>query len=114
MPGDPPICGSITPTGDNSLVREEAYEAQLESILVITPFRLRGPSKDNQGNSFQPDIVLWNGNSFVVRTLKDWTSYGAGQVEAECISVDLVQLAPGEAPPANQLGNIIYIPAVIH
>src|ERR1700694_3507137 len=79
--GDPAIVGSITPTGDNSLVRAEAYSTQSNTIKVITAFRLRGPSKDGTGKSFQPDIVLWNGNHFVVRTLNEWTSFGAGFVE---------------------------------
>lgn len=92
--GQPPIVGSITPTGDNSLVRAEAYTTQSNTIEVITPFRLRGPSKDTGGNSFQPDIVLWKGNHYEVKTLNEWTSYGAGFVGAECIAIDFNPLAP--------------------
>jgi len=120
LPGDAPIVGSITPTGDNSLVRQEAYQTQANTILVITPFRLRGPSKDSGGASFQPDVVVWNGNHFVVKTLNEWTSFGAGFVEAECSSIDLIELAPGETPPGEGNGldfsrddNTIYIPAII-
>jgi galactose-6-phosphate isomerase len=94
LAGDPAIVGSVTPTGDNSLVRAEAYSTQSNTIKVITEFRLRGPSKDAAGQSFQPDIVLWNGNHFVVSTLNEWTSYGAGFVEAECTSFDFNTLAP--------------------
>jgi galactose-6-phosphate isomerase len=94
QPGDPAIAGSVTPTGDNSLVRAEAYTTQSNTIKVITAFRLRGPSKDGAGKSFQPDIVVWNGNHFVVSTLNEWTSFGGGFVEAECTQIDFNPLAP--------------------
>lgn len=88
--------GSITPTGDNSLLREEAFQTGAKTIKVITPFRLRGASKDAGGNSFQPDIVVWNGDNFLVRIVNDWTPFGAGFIEAECSSFDFIDLAPGE------------------
>jgi galactose-6-phosphate isomerase len=94
QPGAPAIVGSVTPTGDNSLVRAEAYTTQSNTIRVITRFRLRGPSKDGAGQSFQPDIVLWKGSHFVVSMLNEWTSFGAGQVEAECTSIDFSPMAP--------------------
>lgn len=92
--GDPPIVGAIFPSGDNSLVREEAYQTQAEALTVITQFRLRGASKDANGNSFQPDIVVWNGGNYLVKSIKAWTSYGAGFVEAECVSFDFNVPAP--------------------
>lgn len=113
--------GSISPTGDNSLVRAEAFQTQANTIKVITNFRLRGPSKDGAGNSFQPDIIQWNGNHFVVRVINEWTSYGAGFVEVECSSIDFIDLAPGEAPAGEGGGldftdpnNIVLEPALIH
>jgi hypothetical protein len=92
--GDPPIVGAIFPSGDNSLVREEAYQTQAEALTVITQFRLRGASKDANGNSFQPDIVVWNGGNYLVKSIKPWTSYGAGFIEAECTSYDFIVPAP--------------------
>lgn len=89
--------GSVVPTGDNSLVREEAFQTQAKTIKVTTKFRLRGVSKDAGALNYQPDIVVWKGNNYLVRTVDDYTQYGAGMVEAECSSIDLVDQAPGEA-----------------
>jgi galactose-6-phosphate isomerase len=86
------VVASVTPTGDNSLVREEAFSAQAQAIRVITAFRLRGQTKDpSTGQSFLPDIVLWHRDSYVVRTVNDYTPYGAGFIEAECESIDYQQ-----------------------
>lgn len=93
--GQPAIVGSITPTGDNSLVREEAFQTQAETVTVITAFRLRGASKDANGNSFQPDIVVRSdGSQYLVASVKSWAAFGAGFVEAECTSFDFSATAP--------------------
>jgi hypothetical protein len=91
-----PSCrGSLTPTGDNSLVRAEAFTTQSNTMLVITTFRLRGAGKDSFGNVFEPDIVLTDeGEAFVVSSLNEWTKFGGGFVEAECTSIDFNPMAP--------------------
>jgi hypothetical protein len=61
--------GSIQATGDNSLLREEAYQAQQKTIQVITTFLLRGATQD-----------------FLVRVVDDFSSYGSGMIRAECIT----------------------------
>lgn len=95
LAGDPLIVGSITPTGDNSLVRQEAFQTQASTVTVITAFRLRGASKDGAGNSFQPDIIVRaDGSQYLVASLKPWTAFGAGFIEAECTSFDFTALAP--------------------
>lgn len=91
--------GSIQPTGNNSLVREEAYQTETKTIKVITDFLLRGPTKDKsqpQGATvtFDPDIVIWRGDSYVVKSIDDYSQYGIGMVQAECASVDYVDQAP--------------------
>jgi hypothetical protein len=92
------VRGSVTPVGDNSLIREEAYQAEAQTILVVTAFLLRGPSKNPAGQSFQPDVILWLGDSYVVRVLNDYSRYGAGMVEAECSSIDFIDEAPRTGP----------------
>jgi len=91
-----PALGSITPTGDNSLVRAEGYQQQAKTIRVITNFRLRGATIGQNGANYQPDIVLWNGSRFVVRTVDDYSQYGAGMIVAECSSIELTDPAPFE------------------
>jgi hypothetical protein len=90
----PNIIGSVTPTGDQSLVRDEGFQAQAKTILVITAFKLRGESKDEARRNYQPDVVVWNENYYMVRTVDDYSRYGAGFVQAECSSTDLVDQAP--------------------
>jgi hypothetical protein len=87
------VIGAIFPTGDNSLTRKEDFEASADTITVVTTFRLRGPSKDG-GNKFDADVVVWNSTNYVVSTLKPFTQYGPGFVEAECSSKDFVDEAP--------------------
>src|SRR5579871_6678910 len=79
-----PAVGSVTPGGDNSLSREDAFQTEAKTITVVTAFLLRGPSTNPAGQNFQPDIVVWRGDSYVVRSLNDYSRYGAGLVEAEC------------------------------
>lgn len=80
-----PAIGSVTPTGDNSLLREEAFQTQSESIRVVTRFRLRGASRDEVGNKFQPDIVVFNNQNYLVRVVSEYNQFGVGMTEAECI-----------------------------
>jgi hypothetical protein len=89
-----PAVGQITPTGDNSIVRAEAYSTRAAAIRVTTTFMLRGPSKDVTNQNFQPDIVIWKGGSFEVATLDDFSQYGAGMVTVECVAIDYVPNAP--------------------
>lgn len=88
------VIGAIFPTGDNSLVRKDDFENAVSTITVVTTFRLRGPSKDESGNKFDADVVLWNGINYIVSSLKPFTQYGPGFVEAECSSKDLLDQAP--------------------
>ena len=76
--------GSITPIGENSLIRDAAYATQSNTIQVITEFQLRGAGKDEQGNEFQPDVVLFEGEEYLVITLNQFAKFGAGFVVAEC------------------------------
>lgn len=104
-----PAYGSIFPAGANSLVREEAYDAQAKSVTVVTTFRLRGVSKDASGQNYKPDIVLWRGDKFTVRDVKDFSKYGVGMIAADCTSVDLEDQPPlAEAPPPGKLGQLDY------
>lgn len=92
--------GSITPTGDNSLLREEAFQMQARTIKVITNFMLRPASKDASSSSFQPDLVLWKGDYYLVRSIEDYSQYGAGMIEAECITIDYRPNAPTTPLPS--------------
>lgn len=76
--------GSVTPTGNNSLVREDAYQSQSDTIRVITQFALRGAGRDEEDNEFQPDQVIWEGTTYLVITTNEYGRGGTYFTEAEC------------------------------
>ena len=89
-----PTLGSVTPVGDNSLLREDAFQTQTKTLRVITTFRLQGQSRGLSGIQYQPDLIYWNGDYYIVRTLADYSSYGVGLVDAECTGYDYNDLPP--------------------
>lgn len=95
--------GAITPTSDNSLVREAAFQAQAKTLMIVTTFPLRGPSKDRAANSqevqFMPDVVIWRSDSYEPVVINDFSQYGRGFIQADCMSVDYVDQAI-ELPPS--------------
>jgi len=89
----PSPVGSVRPTGDQSLVREDAFQQQAKSIRVVTTFRLRGEATDG-GADYQPDVVVWKGSRFLVRTIEDYSQFGAGLIQADCTSMTFVDPPP--------------------
>jgi hypothetical protein len=92
------VLGSIQPLGEQGLLREEGQDAQAKSIKVICIFRLRGVSVDPMNKQYKPDIVVWNGNTYEVKNLEDYSSYGAGMIEAECTSINYIDNTPQPIP----------------
>jgi galactose-6-phosphate isomerase len=85
--------GVITPAGNNDLLRLPDEQRMKKSIVVFTSFKLRGACKDGVAQAFQPDIVVWSGNNFLVLDLEDYSHYGPGYVKAVCVMIDLIPLA---------------------
>jgi hypothetical protein len=82
--------GAVYPSGDNSLIRQEAMQTGNNTVTVVTSYPLRLAAKDPAtGYSFQPDIVVWEGENYLVKSINEFRQYGAGFVEAECVSMDL-------------------------
>lgn len=106
-----PAAGSVTPTGDNSLIREEAFQTQAKTIKVITTFRLRGQSRTGAGQNYQPDLVYWEGDFYLVRVLDDFSKFGAGMMEADCSSIDFND-KPAKLPPTPAPGEADFSRAV--
>lgn len=90
-----PAFGSIQPVEDNSMMRTEDFDAAANTIQIVTITRLRGASQDQGGNQFAPDIVTWKGNEYVVKTVEDFSQYGAGYILAVATSEDFVDQASG-------------------
>ena len=94
----PNVLGSVQPTGDNSLLREEAYDAKAKTLKIITTFRLRGPST-SVGDNYKPDQILWGGDTYEVRTAEDFAQFGAGMIEAECVQITFLGQPPSYLSP---------------
>jgi hypothetical protein len=95
----PGLAGSVQPSGDNSLIREDAYDAQADSIHVACVFRLRGVAQVNN-TRFKPDIILWNGNTYEVMVVNSWDQFGQGFIDAEATSIKYLDTAdPPSLPP---------------
>jgi galactose-6-phosphate isomerase len=81
--------GTIYPTGDNSLVRQADYELGRRTITCVTNYRLQMAAP-----GYQPDLVLYRGNQYVVSTVEDFSAFGAGFVVAECSSIIAIDAPP--------------------
>ena len=102
------VLGAVQPTGDNSLMREEAYDAQAKTLKIITSFRLRGVSTSN-ALGYKPDQVVWpegGTDVYEVRVVDDWSQFGGGQIEAECVQITYVGQPP--SPLAPYVGRLDF------
>lgn len=110
------VPGVVYPDGDNVLRRETDNQRSLQTITVVTRFMLRGASLDGSGQNYQPDIVQWRGNSYVVENIEPYASYGAGFIEAACCMLDFAVLPPAAGITAQSVrGGVVtqYLPAVV-
>lgn len=90
--------GVLTPSGENSLVRADAYEAQSNSLQAITKFRLQGATKDGQvipETQWLPDLIEWQANHYIVRTTNDYSRFGAGFIVADCLLFEYIPQKTG-------------------
>jgi hypothetical protein len=74
--------GTIYPTGDNSLVRQSDFEMSRKTLTCVTTYRLQQAAP-----GFQPDLVLYRGNTYVVSSVEDYSQYGAGFIVAQLSSI---------------------------
>lgn len=80
--------GSVTPTGDSSLIREDGYTTATKTLMVITRLFLRNASEDVNGIKWQPDLIFWQDDYFVVKDLDDYSQFGVGMVKADCMAFE--------------------------
>lgn len=84
--------GVVTTPGPNELVRGSDETHFNDTITVITKFRLRSASSE-AGQNYQPDIVLYDGDYYLVDKVDDYNRYGAGFIEAQCTLTDYIPKA---------------------
>lgn len=102
------VIGVVTSIGPSSLDRSENYQTFTRSISVVTKFPLRGET-----TGYQPDIVYWRGDSFVVKAIDPYPQFGPGFWQAECTSMDKTDAALDVVPQAplsfSLAGNSGYL-----
>lgn len=90
----PAPVGVVLAQSDAPIQRGPDQQNLPRLIQVHTPFRLRGPSKDPvSGAIYQPDIIVWGGDRFVVNKVQDFSRFGRGFIQADCSSQDLIDVA---------------------
>lgn len=75
--------GVITAASPNDLARLPEAQVQGRSLSIVTKFPLFG-----MGVANQPDLIVWNGDHFVVLNLEPYPQFGAGFYQSIVSSVD--------------------------
>ena len=89
------IRGVVTPDpSQKDLLRLSDEQLQGKVIIVVTQFALRGETEDSGKQEFQPDLVQWHGNNFIVFSSDDFSSFGAGFIRAICVMTDIQAVPP--------------------
>lgn len=102
------VYGVVTAAGPNDIKREEDKQYMDKSIVIVTRWRLQGPSPSvtdpvtgQPSPERQPDVIKWGGSYFLIIQLDDYSSYGPGFVQAVARSYDYMDVAPQGDNPEN-------------
>ena len=79
----PKVIGVVTAASPTDLDRLDDNQRMGRNLSVVTKFRLRGPA-----TGYQPDIVVWYGNEYVVKDIQPYPQYGVGFIQAIVGSMD--------------------------
>lgn len=79
----------VTSDKGQDLNRDSVGEHAGGTIMVITKFKLT-----SSGPGLSADVVQWNGASYTVKKINDYSKYGRGVIEATCELVPLTGYTP--------------------
>jgi hypothetical protein len=82
------LYGVVTSDKGDVLTRYAEGEAVNGTILIHTLTKLR-----NDGAGYDADVITWNGASYTVKTVNDYSRYGRGFICANC---EIIPLSGGE------------------
>lgn len=91
----------VAATSPDDLVRSTDEELMHRTISVVTKFPIRGPAP-----GFQPDLVLWQGDQFVITKIAPYSNFGPGFIEAEATSMDTIDEPPLPYQPG--IGELLF------
>jgi len=87
------VLGVVTAASANDLERLPEEDRMGRNLSIVTRFRLQGPTV-----GFKPDVVIWRGDSYLVKSLDPYPQFGSGFYQAIVGSLDAVDQA--FVPPA--------------
>jgi hypothetical protein len=88
------VVGVVTVAHGNDLERLPEEQRMGRNFVIVTKFRLRGPSGVIAlGTQFLSDLILWEGDEHEVKVVEPYTKYGAGFIQAIVGSVSEIDQA---------------------
>ncbi len=86
----PNVVGVVTMYEDIELMRQEFPEMQFATRVIsfISKFRTQSATV-----GFQPDLIAWRGDNYVVKRVSPYPQFGAGFYEAVAMSIDRMEAA---------------------
>lgn len=91
--------GVICAASPNDLERLEDSQRMGRNLSLVTQFQLHGPAEQS-GVDYQPDVVVWGGDQYVVKHVDPYSRYGAGFIQAIIGSMDIID----QPPPGPDVG----------
>lgn len=90
----PNLNGVVTMNQDIEDIRNEFPEVQYATrvINVVTHANFQAAVKDAQGISYQPDLIVWRGDNYVVLRVSPYPQFGIGWWQVTAMSVDKVDV----------------------
>lgn len=92
----PSVVGVVTQQSPGDLMRREEGQIVPRRIFIAASFRFFGASKETSWvlpESYQPDLVEWNGTTYVVTEVMSYGRYGRGVWEVVAESMTAVDAA---------------------
>ena len=88
-PGQYYAVGSVQPSPGRDLEQLPEGERTGSFVTIVTTFRLFPLTATTA-----PDQVIWQGKSYRVQHVEDWSNFGQGFVSAICRLIDMVPDGP--------------------
>jgi hypothetical protein len=80
------IVGVVQPASPDDLQRLDDNDRGQRSLKIYTRFRL-----NTAAVSRKPDLIIWRGDTFIVKSVDPYTGFGAGWTEVLATSIDSVE-----------------------
>jgi hypothetical protein len=104
----PVVRGVVFPEGPNGLSRRPEAQTNAKTLVIFTRFALRGASiSANTDGSYQPDIIVWNGNRYLVAEIEDYSNYARGFIKVRAASTQEMDQAPVTSGPPQETELIV-------